>query len=124
MSANAKYLIAFDPANPLKGVTLCSVDHEARKRIYVKIENAGDYAGIQGSPSGEGFYVNPENILKRMASVDDFNAARAQYKTLIASLSDLIASTEAQHKAIEEDHKAKRQDLIDAFVASLATEPA
>ena len=118
------YLITFDPGNPLKGVTLCSVDREARKRTYVKIENAGEYAGIQGSPAGEGFYVNPENILKKEATFEDFNNARTQFKTLITALGDLIAATEAQHTAIEEEHKAKRQELIDDFVASLATPPA
>ncbi len=43
MSTAKKFLIPFDPANILKGVTYASIKREARKRTYVKIENAGEY---------------------------------------------------------------------------------
>lgn len=126
MSTAKKYLISFDSANILKGVTYCLIEREARKRTYVKIENAGDYAGIQGSPAGEGFYVNPENILKSGASFDDFNAARKTFKGLVENLNELLASTEEKHKEIDADYKEQRAALIEAFKASLmpAPEPA
>lgn len=123
MSTAKKFLISFDPANILKGVTYASIEREARKRTYVKIENAGEYAGIQGSPAGEGFYVNPENILKADATFEDFNAARRSFKGLVENLNDLTAATEEKHKDIEADYKAQRAALIEGFKSSLLPTP-
>lgn len=119
MTTQLKTLISFDPTNVLKGVTLCDVVTTAKKRTYVKVVNAGEYAGIQGSPQGQGFYVNPENILVPNGSLSDFSKIKkslADLQVELKTVDDTLAERIADAKAEAETQK---NELIAAFKASL-----
>lgn len=119
MTTQLKTLISFDPTNALKGVTFCEVAGVARKRTYVKVVNAGEYAGIQGSPQGQGFYVNPENILVPNGTLAQLSEIRAGLKTLgeeLAAVDERVAATIADAKT---EADAEKNRLIAEFQASL-----
>lgn len=95
----------------------------APKRIYVKVVNAGEYAGIQGSPAGQGFYVTQENILVPNGNLSQFSDIKRDLKALneeLAAVDERTAASIADLKAGAEDEKA---DLIAAFKAKLQPEP-
>lgn len=113
-----KTLISFDQANFLKGVTLCEVLRTARKRIYVKVVNSGEnYAGIQGSPAGEGFYVNPENILVPNGTLSQFSEIRKGLKDLNERMSAVDAEAAKEIEAVNQRAADAKADLIEELKA-------
>lgn len=119
-----KTLISFDPTDFIKGVAFCEVLRSARKRVYVKVVNAGDnYAGIHGSPAGEGFYVNAENILVANGTLAQFSEIKKDLKDLTERMADVDDTAAQEIAAVNERANEEKAALVEELKARFAPAP-